>query len=110
MYEEALKNTTIFTSTVMFDMRKLTKDDIYFPNVESEDTANWWKILRLHGKAYGLDEALTLYRRSVGTLSSNKFKAVGRTWRLYRRTERLPLIKSLCCFTCYIARAVKRRL
>lgn len=109
-YEEALKNTTIFTSTVMFDMRKLTKDDIYFPYVESEDTANWWKILRLHGKAYGLDEALTLYRRSAGTLSSNKFKAVGRTWRLYRRTEKLPLIKSLYCFTCYIARAVKRRL
>lgn len=109
-YEEALKNTTIFTSTVMFDLSRLTKEDIYFPYVDSEDTANWWKILRLHGEAYGLDEALTLYRRSVGTLSSNKLKAVGRTWRLYRRTEGLSLIKSLYCFTCYIARAVKRRL
>ena len=48
--QEALKNTTIFTSTVMFDMEKLSKEDILFPYMASEDTANWWKILRNKGR------------------------------------------------------------
>ena len=108
-YSEALKNTTIFTSTVMFDMEKLEKDDIYFPYVESEDTANWWKVLRNKGDAFGLDESLTLYRRSAGTLSSNKLTAIKRIWRLYRRTEKLPAVYSLYCFVWYALRAVKRR-
>ncbi len=109
-YKEALKNTTIFTSTVMFDMEKLSKEDILFPAVESEDTANWWKILRCRtGTAYGLNEALTLYRRGGGTLSSNKARAVKRVWNLYRRVEKLSLPYSIYCFMFYAARAVKRR-
>ena len=109
-YKEALKNTTIFTSTVMFDMEKLKKEDILFPAVESEDTANWWKILRCNlSYAYGLDEALTLYRRGGGTLSSNKARAVKRVWNLYRRVEKLSLPYSLYCFMFYAVRAVKRR-
>ena len=35
-YKEALKNTTIFTSTVMFDMDKLSKDDIVMLNFLTE--------------------------------------------------------------------------
>ena len=107
-YREALKNTTIFTSTVMFDMEKLEKDDILFPFVESEDTANWWKVLRNKGDACGLDKPLTLYRRSAGTLSS-KMTAVRRIWRLYRRVEKLSLPYSIYCFCWYALRAVKRR-
>ena len=39
-YKQALKNTTIFTSTVMFDMNKISKEDIYMPNVRrGQDTA-----------------------------------------------------------------------
>lgn len=109
-YRHALKNTTIFTSTVMFDMEKLSREDIYFPDTDSEDTANWWKILKKVPYAYGLDEILTLYRRSEGTLSSNKLAAVKKIWRLYRRVEKLPLFYSAYCFVCYAARAVKRRL
>ena len=108
-YREALKNTTIFTSTVVFDMERLGASDIYFPEVESEDTANWWKVLREHGDAYGLDETLTLYRRSGGTLSSNKLIAIKRIWNLYRRVEGLSLPYSLYCFVCYAFRAVARR-
>lgn len=109
-YRQALKNTTIFTSTVMFDMGKLSKEDVHFPYVESEDTANWWKILRNNCDAHGLDEVLTLYRRSGVTLSSNKMLAIKRTWRLYRRVEGLSLPYSLYCFAWYAVRAVMRRI
>lgn len=109
-YNEALKNTTIFTSTVIFDMNRLTKEQIEMPNVPSEDTATWWKVLRYGLPAYGLNEGLTLYRRQSGTLSSNKFEAIKRIWNLYRRVEKLPLIYSAYCFCFYAVRALIRRL
>lgn len=109
-YEQALKNTTIWTSTVMFDMDKLTKEDIYMPNVKSEDTATWWRILKKIDYAYGLNEILSYYRRTSGTLSSNKFEAIKRIWNLYRNVEKLSLFKSIYCFCFYAINAVKRRI
>ncbi len=109
-YKEALKNTTIWTSTVMFDMKKLSKKDIYMPNVKSEDTASWWSILKKVDYAYGLKYILSFYRRTEGTLSSNKFEAIKRIWNLYRNVEHLNIFKSMYCFTWYAFRAVTRRI
>ena len=100
---------TIFTSTVMFDMDKLSKDDIFMPCVKSEDTATWWKILKTGQVAYGLDENLTLYRRMGKQLSSNKLEAIRRVWNLYRNVEHLGLMYSLYCFCNWAVRAVARR-
>ena len=46
-YSEALKNTTIFTSTVMFDREKIKDEDIFMPAIASEDTATWWHVLKV---------------------------------------------------------------
>ena len=108
-YNQALKNTTIWTSTVMFDLTKLDKEDVKMPNVKSEDTACWWKILKKIDYAYGLDEILSFYRRTAGTLSSNKFEAIKRIWNLYRNVEHLNIFKSAYCFCGYAVRAVLRR-
>lgn len=108
-YHQALKNTTIWTSTVMFNMQKLSKEDIYMPNVKSEDTACWWKVLKKIDYAYGLDEVLSYYRRSPGTLSSNKIEAIKRIWYLYRRIEKLSFFRSIINFIYYAFNAVKRR-
>ena len=107
-YSEALKNTTISTITVMFDTTKLNKRAIYMPNVKSEDTATWWKILKIVD-AYGLNESLSLYRRHGKTLSSNKLEAVRRIWNLYRNVECLNLRDSLYNFFGWGVNAVKRR-
>ncbi|MBQ6129075.1 MAG: glycosyltransferase family 2 protein [Lachnospiraceae bacterium] len=108
-YKEALRNTTIFTSTVIFDLDKLDKSDIYMPYVKSEDTATWWKVLRSGTDAYGLDESLTLYRRAGRSLSSNKIEAIRRIWNLYRKVEHLGLLYSCWCFMFWAVRAVARR-
>ena len=109
-YEQALRNTTIWTSTVMLDMGKLKKEDICMPNVrKGQDTVTWWKILKKIEKAYGLNEVVAFYRRSGNTLSSNKFKALKRTWNLYRKVEHLSILKSSRCFMVYCFNAVKRR-
>lgn len=108
-YKDAIKNTTIFTSTVIFDMNALSKDLVRMPNVPSEDSATWWKVLRSGYKAYGLDEALTLYRRMGKSLSSNKLEAIRRIWFLYRKVEHLSLLYSAYCFCFWAVRAVLRR-
>ena len=109
-YKKALKNTTIWTSTVMFNMDKLTKEDIYMPNVRrGQDTATWWKVLKKTDYAYGLNEILSFYRRTNDTLSSNKIKALKRTWYLYRNVEKLNIVKSSYNFCWYCFNAVKRR-
>ena len=110
-YRQALRNTTIWTSTVMFDMTILSKDDIYMPNVvRGQDTATWWKVLKKIKYAYGLNEILAFYRRSAGTLSSNKFIALKRTWNLYRNVEHLGFFYSLYNFCIYCFNAIKRRI
>lgn len=108
-YRQALKNTTIFTSTVMFDMNKLTREQIQMPCIKSEDTALWWRLLREGYLAYGLDENLVLYRRPRKSLSSNKLEAVRRIWNLYRKAEKLSVLYSVYNFFFWAVRAVLRR-
>lgn len=83
-YREALTRTIIFTSTVLFDTRRIPKELLYMPAIGSEDTATWWQILRAGYTAYGMDELLVTYRRPEKSLSSNKGKAIHRMWGLYR--------------------------
>lgn len=108
-YREALKNTTIFTSTVMFDTEKVKREQIQMPCIKSEDTALWWKLLREGYVAYGLDENLVLYRRPKNSLSSNKVEAVRRIWNLYRKAEKLSVGYSAYNFCFWAVRAVLRR-
>lgn len=109
-YKQALKNTTIWTSTVMFDMGKLTKDDIYMPNIKrGQDTATWWKVLKKIEYAYGLNEVLSYYRRTNNSLSANKLTALKRTWNLYRNVEHLNILSSFYNFCWYCFNAVRRR-
>lgn len=109
VYREALKNTTIFTSTVLFDTEKIDKDMLEMPNVRSEDTALWWKLLRSGYDAYGLDENLVYYRRPAKSLSSNKLVAIHRIWNLYRKVEGLSIPYSCYNFCFWAVRAVIRR-
>ncbi len=109
-YKEALKNTTIFTSTVIFDTKRLAKEKLFMPMIKSEDTALWFRILREGVTAYGLNENLVRYRRPAKSLSSNKLEAVRRIWRLYRKAEGLSLWYSFYNFCFWAVRAVKRRI
>ena len=109
-YKQALGNTTIFTTTVMFDTAKIDKILLQMPEIKSEDTALWWKVLRNGYTAYGLNENLAKYRRAGKSLSSNKIEALRRIWNLYRRAERMSVVKSSWYFCFWAFRAVRRRL
>ena len=109
-YEKALSRTVIFTSTVLLDTQKTGRERIRMPEVKSEDTATWWKLLRSGFTACGLDEVLTVYRRPAKSLSSNKLEAVRRIWNLYRRQENLSLWKSGFNLFFWAVRATVRRI
>lgn len=109
-YKDALKNTAIFTSTVMFNMKYLNKKDIMMPEIRmGQDTATWWKVLKKGIIAYGIEEPLVVYRVGNKSLSSNKIRALKRTWKLYQR-EDINILKKIYCFLCYILNAIKRRI
>jgi len=109
-YKKALSRTVIFTSTTLFDLEILGKELVRMPNVPSEDSATWWKILRSGYMAYGYPQVTTIYRRPPQSLSSNKGKAIQRIWYLYRQVENLSLVKSAMCFVGWAFRATMRRL
>ena len=108
-YKQALKNTTIFMTTVMFDTEKIEKSLLEMPVMKSEDTALWWKVLRNGYVAYGLDENLVKYRRPGKSLSSNKLEAIRRIWNLYRKAEGMSIPNSAWHLCFWAVRAVKRR-
>lgn len=109
-YKKALHNTTIFTSTVLIDREIVPDELIRMPKIKSEDTATWWNIMRAGHKAYGLNENLVKYRRVPGTLSSNKFEAQRRIWRLLRDNAKLNVVSSAYHFVLWAFLAVYRRL
>ncbi|MBR4966363.1 MAG: glycosyltransferase family 2 protein [Lachnospiraceae bacterium] len=108
-YYQALGNTTIFTSTVMFDTRRIVRERLNMPVIESEDTALWFKLLREGETAYGLNRNLVRYRRPDNSLSSNKLVAMKRIWNLYRKAEHLNVFVSAWYFVQWAVRAVLRR-
>lgn len=109
-YKEALKNTAILTSTVMLDTSQIARSIIRFPDVRrGQDTALWWRLLRTHGPAQGLQDPLTGYRQNPGSLSAPRGTALRRTWILYREIEMIPLPRSAWYFFNYILNAVLRR-
>ena len=109
-YEEALKNTTISTITVMFDRARLPEELLFMPEAcQREDTATWWNILKHGYVAYGLDEPLSVYRRHAGSHSANKWNAVKGTWRMYREQEKLAVPKAAYYMAFNLMNAVKRR-
>ncbi len=109
-FRQALSRTVIFTTTVMFDTEKIDMEIIHMPQVPSEDTATWWRILKSGYVAYGLDENLAVYRRPAKSLSSNKFVAIQRIWFLYRNIADLSVIQSMFYFVGWAVRATLRRI
>jgi teichuronic acid biosynthesis glycosyltransferase TuaG len=108
-YNELLKNTIIGCSTVVID-RDIV-GDFKMPLVRAgQDIATWLSILRRGFEAYGINEPLAKYRKVAGSVSSNKIKALKRTWNVYKNIEKVPFPKIYYVYMWYIINAIKKRL
>ena len=110
-YNQYLRNTIIQTVGVMVDTNITGKEVLEMPNIRRrQDAATWCQLLKAGYDCYELPETLSYYRVVSNSLSSNKFKAAKGTWMLYRKIEKLSLIKSCYCFIGYAFNAVKKRI
>ncbi|MED3681920.1 glycosyltransferase family A protein [Bacillus thuringiensis] len=108
-YQGLLKNTIIGCLTVLIDRKKV--GDFKMPLVSvGEDTATWLNILKNGYTAYGIQIPLAQYRVAGNSLSSNKFKMVLGTWKMYRDTQQLKCYKRFYYFCFYILNAIKKRI
>ncbi|NHC41258.1 glycosyltransferase family 2 protein [Bacillus sp. MM2020_1] len=108
-YDDMLKNTIIGCLTVMIDRKKA--GDIQMPNIRTrQDLATWLAILKQGINAYGLNENLAEYRVGNPSISRNKWKAAKMNWFVYRKLEKLNVLKACWCFSHYAFHAVLKRI
>ena len=109
-YKEALKDIRILTNSVMFDLEKIDIDLLKMKNINAEDIATWFNILKKGYTAYGLDEPLVFYRLRKDSRSGNKLKSAKDRWNIYRKEEGLTILKSSYYFLYYILTSLKKRI
>lgn len=110
-YEGYLERNLIQTVGVMVDTDRVARELLVMPDLERrQDAATWFQILKAGHECLGLEDVLCEYRRTSGSLSSNKLKAIRGTWGLYRDVEKLSMGQSLRCFARYAVLAVWKRL
>ncbi|MBP3950063.1 glycosyltransferase family 2 protein [Bacillus suaedae] len=108
-YEGLLRNTIIGCLTVMINREKVK--DIKMVNMRTrQDFVLWLSILKRGYKAYGLQENLALYRKGANSISSNKLKAAKQNWYVYRKIEKLSLIKTVRCFLSYAMSSARKHI
>lgn len=94
-YKDILKHCYIACPTVIYDAERLGK--VYMPTdaVKREDFGCWLSILKRGVKAFCLHESLVTVKIHVGSVSYNKTKMIKHQWNVYRRVEKLSLVKSV---------------
>ena len=108
-YDSMLRENVIGCSTVLV-RRELMKEHHFRPDYDLEDYALWLELLRNGHRFAGCTEVLVDWRILNGSRSSRKLRSAGKRWNVYRKAEKLPLIKSTGAFAAYAVRAVWKRL
>lgn len=85
--------TAIVHKSILKDKRMI--------KIGHEDYVLWLSILKEGFMAFGLNEVLAGYRVGNESISSNKLKAAGFTWNIFRNIEKLNFFRSLYYFTNY---------
>ena len=94
----------------MLDTSKIPEKLLHMPDIDSEDVAMWWNLLKNGITAYGIDKVLVYYRRTKNSLTANKFKWCIKRWNLYRKFEKFSILKSSYYFYHYAKNAVIKRI
>ena len=106
-YNQALKGNQIGCLTVMLDRKQI--QNIYFTTQRHEDYILWLNILKQGITAYGIQENLALYRTGNSkSISGNKLQSALWTWKVYRESQRLSVVKSMYYMWFYVVNGLKK--
>lgn len=107
-YNQLLKTNIIGCSTVIYDKNKI---GTVYMSTESkrEDFATWLNILKKIPFAIGIKIPLTTYRMHKNQSSSNKIKMAKENWHLYRKVEKICLLRSIYYFSHYAINGIIKK-
>ena len=104
-YNKALKGNQIGCLTVMLDRTQI--QNIHFTTQRHEDYILWLNILKQGITAYGIQESLALYRTgNRKSISGNKLQSALWTWKVYRESQKLSVLKSMYYFLYYFINGI----
>jgi teichuronic acid biosynthesis glycosyltransferase TuaG len=107
-YKKLLSHNVIIFSTSL--TLKSAIGDIRFKKAGHEDWIFWLDIFKKPFNGYGINEVLVEYRIRKGSVSSNKLKVIGFTWKILRESEKLGFFQSAYHFAKYAFATVWKRL
>lgn len=92
-YNHLLLSCPIGNSAVLYNVDQLGKFSV--PDIKKRnDDALWLQILKKEKYIYGMPEVLMVYRVRANSISSNKLVLIKYHWQLYRKIEKLSVIRS----------------
>ncbi|MBQ8046990.1 MAG: glycosyltransferase family 2 protein [Prevotella sp.] len=107
-YKQMLKGNVITMPAGIYDRSKV--GTVLMKSEHHEDYIMWLDILRQGFRAVNTQTVVAIVRVRDTSVSSNKLKAAGWQWNIYRNVEHIPLAKSVYYFVNYAYRAVKKSL
>ena len=97
-FQDLIKSCDIGLSTVIMKLSLLNRNKLLFPNIKTkEDYVLWLKIIKKIKTLRGINNKLTYYRKTKGSLSSNKLLSLINGYKVYRNYMNYGLMKSLFC-------------
>ena len=107
-YDKLLWHNVIIFSTSMVLRNAI--GNLKFKKAGHEDWIFWLDLFKQCGNGYGINKSMVLYRIRKGSVSANKLKAAGNTWKILRESEKIGLIRSMYLFSKYAVATVWKRL
>ena len=101
-YRDLLRTCSITCLTGLYDTVPYGKVYLHeeFRSLR-DDYVYWLTILRQCGVAYGNQGVVGSYRMLDTSLTAHKFKMIGPQYRVYRKVEKLGVIRSLYYLCCW---------
>ena len=95
-FKDLISSCDIGLSTVILNSSLIGKNKLLFPGIKTkEDYVLWLQIIKKIKTIRGLDIKLTYYRKTKGSLSSNKLLSLINGYKVYRNYMNYGVIKSL---------------
>ena len=109
-FKDLIKSCDIGLSTVILKSSLLNKNKLFFPRIKTkEDYVLWLKIVKKIKIIRGLDNKLTYYRKTKGSLSSNKLISLINGYKVYKNYMNYGAIKSLFYLLILSINSLKKR-
>ena len=94
-FQDLIESCDIGLSTVILKLSLLNKNKLFFPRIKTkEDYVLWLKVVKKIKIIRGIDTKLTYYRKTKGSLSSNKLVSLINGYKVYRNYMNYGVIKS----------------